>query len=235
MDDNKITVNYFDLGLHRGLEMDKFLHDTKELPCTVHIHGIEADPNYAKMCHQRFDKDDRVTIHNFAVGLEDGFTSLYLMPSGYGSSIYADKRQVTKLTKRVAQRRLSTFIRDLGLIPKPKNTIAILKVNIEGAEWDLIRDLDRSNLFGYFDMICCPNADPVHEGEPVFGWGLTRDMCKVPSLSQCVKEAQEILRKHGVVTESYVAYRGAGGVVEDIDGVIDMRQVVRDLIRSLGG
>lgn len=190
------AVYYFDLGLHRGLEIDKFLFDTEGLPCTVCVHGVEAHPSYAEGCRSRFADDPRVTIHNFAVGSEDGSIEFYLEPTGYSCSIYADKSHVTKQTRRVVQRRFSTFLCDLGLFPKPENSVAILKVNIEGAEWDLIRDLDRSNLFGYFDLVCCATADPIQRGRRVVGFGMTRDMCKVPSLNRYVKKARTILQKH---------------------------------------
>ena len=81
--------------------------------------------------------------------------------------------------------RCSTFLRDLGLLDKSPLTINIIKANIEGAEWDLISDLDEHDLFGLFDIYL--GADQ---------W--TADMLKCTDLLDRVGEAKRILVRRGV-------------------------------------
>lgn len=230
------TINYFDLGPHEGYEMADFLKISSSMSCVdVHIHGIEADPKFAGHCRERFASDSRVQIHNFAVGLEDGHADLFLSPvsDGQGSSIYADKPNVTQKPIRVPQHRMSSWLQDTGFLPKSAQTINIIKVNIEGAEWDLMRDLDQEQLFGFFDLFCGPKHN----------WGLMTDMRKIPSLQPYVEAGWEILEKHGVQVYKYIVYqkvlrkRRSSAVARFkrrafIENVIDMRNAITELLRD---
>lgn len=216
-----ITVNYFDLGLHTGLEIVEFLKNTDGLPdADVCVHGIEANPQLAEYCRKQFALDSRVHIHNFAIGLEDGYAELYLTPNdGLGSSIYSDKPNVTQKCVRVPQHRMSTWLGGMGFLPKPARTINIIKANIEGAEWDLMRDLDQQQLFGFFDLFCGPKHNQ--------GW--MTDMRKVPSLQSHVDGAKSILDKNGVQVHKYIV----SPMGESIANVIDMRKAISKLLQEV--
>lgn len=218
-----ITVNYFDLGSHVGLEVAEFLKDTDGLPdVDVRVHGIEANPKFAEHCRERFASDARVQIHNFAVGSEDGHVDLHLSEpckAGLGSSIYSDKPNVTQKRERVPQHRMSTWLGGMGFLPKPARTINIIKANIEGAEWDLMQDLDLEQLFGFFDLFCGPKHNQ--------GW--MTDMKKVPSLQPHVEAAKSILDKNGVQVHKYIA----SPTGEPIANVIDMRKAISKLLQEV--
>lgn len=229
------AINYFDLGPHEGQEIATFLEIADSIPdVDVHVHGIDADPKFVEHCRKRFASDSRVQIHNFAIGLEDGQADLFLSPvsGGQGSSIYADKPNVTQKPIRVPQHRMSTWLQDTGFLPKPTRTINIIKVNIEGAEWDLMQDLDRENLFSFFDLFCGPKHN----------WGLMTDMKKIPSLQPYVETGWEILEKHGVQVHKYLDSRKIlrkrrGAVVrfrerKFIKNVIDMHNAIAELLRG---
>lgn len=221
-----ITLNYFDLGLRRGLEIDRFLKETSDLDVRVQVHGIEADPHFAEQCQRRFEADDRVRIHNLAIGPVKGTTDLYLDTEwdGNGSSIYADKKGVSQHRVQVPQIQFSEWMKDMGLLSK-KASINVIKANIEGAEWDLIQDLEKHNLFGYFDLFCGPSRTVNTRKASRYG-GWTTDMNKIPSLRRHIRAARAILESHGIVVHKYLGYESE----LTPDPVMDMHKAVTALM-----
>lgn len=184
---HKEKVIYIDLGLHEGNEISLFLHETQGLNVDIEIYGVEADPKYYKYCKERFKKDKRVKIFNLAIGSVEGTMPFFMEKTGEGSSLYSDKNNVSTKKITVPVRRFSTFFKQL-----PKADYYILKANIEGAEWDLIQDLDKERLFPRLAILCGSNS-----------W--VADMSKIPSLSPKIPDALAILERNGVVIKNYCA------------------------------
>lgn len=189
----KVAIHYYDLGTHRGDEIKQFLKASSGLGA-VQVFGFEANPELCSSARRRFRHCDNVQLHNLAVAdADDTMVELYLEPRELlGSSIYPDKRNVrTHLTRDVHAVRLSAWIRDAGLIPKPGNVVSVIRANIEGAEWDVISDLHRAGLLSYFDL---------YLGNKTNWW---TDMMKVPSLHAHVPEMKRIMSGAGIVVHRF--------------------------------
>jgi len=218
-----VTINYIDVGLHEGNEISMFLGDLEGLPNTrLRVYGIEANPQYAKYCKKRYIDDDRVTIENFAVGLGGGSCRLYLDSDvGEGSSLYDDKVNVTAKYVEVPKKSLSEWLTEVGIIPKPKLTINIMRANIEGAEWEVIRDFDEKGVFSEFDLLCGSHKS----------W--LADMHKIPSLQDRIEEAKSILKRNKVKIYVYIGESRAYGASKHMKKNIRMRKKVSKLIQKV--
>lgn len=189
-------INFFDLGLFTGDETAEFLRivdsmaEGRERPIAC-VYGVDAHSAYARYCTQRFADNPRVFIHNLAIGSEERMTQLYLGAKLEASSLYRRKHDVPGgVSFPVSETRFSEFIRGLGLDRKDPQTVNILKANIEGAEWDLICDLEASGMWGLFDIFLGSNQ-----------W--TADMAKCTDLLPFIAKARRILDGHGVVVKPF--------------------------------
>lgn len=119
--------------------------------CTVH--AFEPDPIACSTLRQAFRNDESVLIHQAAVGTKNGYAKLYFHPGRdkelvytQSSSLNADKRNVSvsrfALVKVVE---LASFLQTLG------RGIAILKIDIEGSEAEVLLAIIRRGLYDHFD------------------------------------------------------------------------------------
>lgn len=192
-------INFFDLGMFTGEETAEFLRltdtlaDGRERPI-VCVYGIDANRAYADYCKKRFAEDPRVFIFPFAIGSDDGKQSfLYVGATPEASSLYRRKHDVNSgVSVPVQEMRFSSFLRGLGFTDRARDskTINIIKANIEGAEWDLICDLEANGLFGMFDIFLGTDQ-----------W--TGDMKKCTDLLTFVSKARSILDRHGIIVEPF--------------------------------
>ncbi len=210
-------INYVDCGLHEGNEIAMFLaHVGPEVECRVL--GIEANPQYADYCRQRFQRHPRVEIYNFAVASRDGECELYLDGCGEGSSIYADKRGVDPVAIRVPCRRLSRWLVEQRVLPKQAGHVNVLRANIEGAEWDLLQDFAQNGCWPHFDI--------------VLGAGWVTDMQKVPSLEPHINEALGILENHRVRPEIFVGPSRSYDLEPLMKRNVDLGRRVKELVKD---
>jgi FkbM family methyltransferase len=79
---------------------------------------------------------NRVKTFNFAVGIKKGFASLYIGDSGLASLYSQGERHVSVKT---------VTLEDIFSINK-LDKIDFLKVDVEGAEWDILRPTGRNHL-----------------------------------------------------------------------------------------
>lgn len=99
--------------------------------CAVHV--FEPVPQYAEEIRQRFRLNDRVVVHAAALGGENG--SLRLALEADRSSAHLTGREVTEAPVRAA----ADVFGELGL-----TRIDLMKVNVEGGEYDLLPHLIRT-------------------------------------------------------------------------------------------
>lgn len=104
-----------------------------EIKCNVII--FEPQPDFYKHCKERFKDNPKVKVENSALSKVKGTSELYVRMDG--TSFYKAWARSSDAVL-VSTIRLGSYIKD---IPK----IDLLKLNIEGAEYDVIPDLDRSN------------------------------------------------------------------------------------------
>lgn len=151
-----ISVIYLDLGTHKqGTELSWMVDFVLPQMCsTFEVYGFEASRESFKQICNKFSGRKNVKIINKALCYSlpfDGKRRLYKdMLDGIGDSLY---RQ-TASYEEVEAMRLSDFLRENNIIKD--NRIVLLRMNIEGAEYDVIKDLLESGfakyIKGYFGM-----------------------------------------------------------------------------------
>lgn len=91
------------------------------------IHIFEPHPNFIKQLRQRFDGNNAFIIHGFALGLTEG--TLTLTDDGDASSSFRNAKRV--VTGRIEP--VERFFENAAI-----SDIDLMKINIEGGEYDLI-------------------------------------------------------------------------------------------------
>ncbi len=118
------------------------------------VHAFEPDPVAFKVLSERFVKDANVHCHNMAVSSSDGVMKLYFReereenPVSYsvGSTLIATKSDVRLSTfAEVRVCRLADFL-------KRFDRVRFLKLDIEGAECDVLEDLIQEQLLHRIDL-----------------------------------------------------------------------------------
>lgn len=129
LDKNSVV---FDVG---GFEGDWAEKINRTSCCTVHV--FEPVPDFINALHQRFAGNGKVAVHAFGLGRSN--SSLNITLDGNSSSTFLEgaKQQTVQL------RDVTDVIRELGL-----TRIALMKINIEGGEYDLLERLIESGLIG---------------------------------------------------------------------------------------
>jgi len=151
-----ISILYFDLGTHKeGGEMSYVVDDVLPRVCTrFEAYGFEASQESFEDVSAKFSGRENIGIIHKALCYDlprEGKIKLYKdMEGGIGDSLY---RQ-TASYEEVDAMRLSDFLREKGVFGQ--RMIILLRMNIEGAEYDVLRDLVDSgiaeNIDGYFGM-----------------------------------------------------------------------------------
>jgi FkbM family methyltransferase len=124
----------FDCGSNIGISILYF----KIFHPDSRIVAFEPDPENFRLLKKNIEcnKLENVALHNYALGKEDGLCKLFNSPSGKGSlntSIYANEPK--EIFINVRMKRLSSFI---------KEEIDFMKIDVEGAEGEIINDLSEA-------------------------------------------------------------------------------------------
>jgi FkbM family methyltransferase len=180
-------INFFDLGMFTGEETAAFLRLTDQLVegrerPIVCAYGIEPNRALATYCTNRFADRPRVFVHQFAIGSSEKQSELYIGNVLEGSSLYRQKHDVGGTAVFVNEKRFSVFLRELRLDVRLPDTVNIIKANIEGAEWDLIQDLEANDIWDLFD---------IYLGDDQW----TADMKKCAPLLDKIGDARRILNQ----------------------------------------
>lgn len=147
-----MSVVYLDLGTHA--EAAELIHMVdRVLPrlCDdFESHAFEASPRIFARALRQVGGRPRVTLRNAALCRdlpEGGRLRLYNDEStGLGNSLY---RNDGAEFEEVEALRLSDWIRRRGI--DPEKSIVLLRMNIEGAEFDVLQDLVESGAAGIVD------------------------------------------------------------------------------------
>lgn len=119
------NVLVYDVGGYRGDWTSKML---EKYACEFHV--FEPHPEFFKHLSRRFAGFGAVKLHEFALGGESGRVSL--SSAAEGSSIVA-RRGVDSIQVNLVD--VCHHLRDHG------RPVALMKLNIEGAEYDLLERL----------------------------------------------------------------------------------------------
>ncbi len=148
-------VYYFDMGTHRQAAELDFASRLLSAKCrNLSAFGFEANRDAWESASHALAGAPRVQIVHLAVGFEipaSGKLRLYHSPDGgLGDSLYRRSESF----EEVDVVRFSDWLRAQGV--DPARSICLLRMNIEGAEYDVIRDLLEAGLAdsidGYFGM-----------------------------------------------------------------------------------
>ena len=151
-----VSILYLDLGTHKnGAELSMVVDEILPFVCKNFMaYGFEASHRSFQEVAEKFS--DRQNVHLINTALihaipESGKITLFEdMGSGIGDSIYRHSDR----GKEVEAMRLSDFLTERHLVRDGQ--IILLRMNIEGAEFDVLRDLVETGLSsridGYFGM-----------------------------------------------------------------------------------
>jgi FkbM family methyltransferase len=175
-------IQFFDIGQNRGDVSNMLINIAKELGQQYQLIGVEANPRWYHHCCDRFADDPNVTCLNYAIASHNGPVKLYQCTTNdVGDSIYSDKFNCGSSNIEVpgitATKLLRTF--------HSYCDIRVVKINIEGAEYDFFNDYD-------------PDITPVD----VF-CGTNDDVLKVKSLSEKAKAWYQKLAQRGIVVHRF--------------------------------
>ncbi len=191
-----MELNYFDLGLHKeAKEIDMFVKLCNENNIKYNIYGVEAHPQYCLDLKEKHKENINIKIINKAINDKNQQIKLYINYSfdGEGNSIFSTKHNVTKEYVWVEGIKFSDLIQQIRPTFKRENNI--LRFNIEGAEWHLINDLDKSGLFKYFKVMLGTN-----------------DLHKVGELKNKIDPYLNILTKNQIKIERYCGHKPKSNV-----------------------
>ena len=181
----KPRVNYFDLGLHTGLEL-KYILTHILMPhkkvINFKTYGFEASKKFAlrleEQCHPRSELNTTI-IHKAISNTEDKIklyrVNLEMQPSEVGNSIFRTKNNVTDEYEEAEGIIFSKWLKEN--VPDYEEHFNILKVNIEGAEWHLFNDMVDNDMLQYFPVILGAghDVDKVSELDSDKYWKLIND------------------------------------------------------------
>lgn len=140
----------FDVGGYEG----QFASDIFSRYC-CRILVFEPVSSFAERIEERFAHNPNITVYRAGLADENGSKTIFV--SNDASSIYGSE---SNLTEQVELVRASHFILDNNL-----DYINLMKINIEGGEYALLRDLVQSGLVRRIENIqvqfhrSFPNAD----------------------------------------------------------------------------
>jgi len=144
-------IRYFDLGVWTGREIDIMLNILPNFG-EFEIHGIEATKLSYENMVEKYKNYKNIHLYNFAINSYEGNCKLYYsVKKANGNSIYDTKNNVAvENWEEVKCMRFSKWLNNFNDLD---NTLNIMKYNIEGAELELFRDMNKENLFNKFDII----------------------------------------------------------------------------------
>lgn len=108
--------------------------------CIIHI--FEPYPEYAKKIEDRFKNNPRVSIYNYGLAKSASVENLYI--SADSSSTHKASGDAVE----VQLKEINAFFTGYNI-----NKVDLMKINIEGGEYDLLEYLILSNLIKKFDNI----------------------------------------------------------------------------------
>jgi len=203
-----MKIRYFDLGLHKGeelIDMQKFL---PSITNDFEIYGFEAAPthfnNYCKKLANQY-----TNVYNFAItNKHKSKIKLYYAHNKVGHSIHGTKQNITQdKFWSVDTIKFSDWLSDNNI--NLKDSFNIIKINIEGAEWEFFNDIVDSNLNKHINIFC----------------GAGHDVEKIKNFVNdgTVKKYYDLLKENNIILHRWV-------LSWKIHKNIDLHKMIKDMI-----
>tara|TARA_Y100000592_G_scaffold20908_1_gene32146 strand:+ start:1612 stop:2244 length:633 start_codon:yes stop_codon:yes gene_type:complete len=178
-----MRVNYFDLGFSWDCtEIDKIINDIfPSLDIKDYkVYAFDACKEYAIEAHEKYSDNSKVEIFNYAVSDRDEEIKLYHHWNRVGHSIYSTKEGISNKYEKVWSIAFSKWIKET--VPNFEESYNIMKINIEGAEWPVFKNMEENNIIKYFNLFC----------------GSGHDIEKVTELSGVVDEYWNLIKRNNI-------------------------------------
>jgi len=128
----------FDVGANIGMVSVVVAASTREMGVTVH--AFEPNPETARRARRNADLNrcDNISVHNLALGRESGFAKLYTRSGGSrGTDSMIPSGESRARSLDVAVEQGDELVERLEVSP------AVIKIDVEGAEMDVLLGLKR--------------------------------------------------------------------------------------------
>ena len=158
------NINYIDLGVHEGQEIDLFLKQFENVnDCKINIYGLEANKVLCDKLNEKYKNIKNIKLFNCAINDINKSTKLYIANNeGLGSSVFSTKNNVTNEYQEIEGITFNDFIHNN--VDNFESSYNILKMNIEGAEMFVYEDMIKYDLLKHFDVLC---GHPSHDVEKI--------------------------------------------------------------------
>ena len=163
---------FIDLGAYDGDTIEKAM---KLFPDMDYYYGFEPYSANFNALQKKLGKDKRVKLYKVAVGVKTGKQRLYSLSYKYfalhgkqvGASLIKEKSNINNDTYSIVK--VINFSKFLKYTFK-KDDLIILKVDIEGMEYELLNHLIETGMIEYINEIYCewhhhkmPSYDDIHK------------------------------------------------------------------------
>jgi len=141
---------YIDVGAHTGVYTQQYCQNGI-------VFAFEPNPVNQEILYQRFGRNPNVHIMPYAVGLTTGIVKLYRFPedkdchpnnTGRSSILSENKNVNANIFYEVQMITLSDFIIENGICK-----INTVKIDTEGAEYDILTDLMNKHIINRINTI----------------------------------------------------------------------------------
>ncbi len=153
-----MKIRYFDLGLHKGEELYDMQKFIPSLTNDYELYGFEAAPSHFNLYCKRFSNKN-TKIYNVAISNEhNSKTNLYFSQNEVGHTIHRSKNNVSSNKYwTVPTIKFSEWLKDNNI--DLKDSFNIVKINIEGAEWEFFNDIVDANINKNIHIYCGAGHD----------------------------------------------------------------------------
>ena len=146
----KKTINFFDLGTHKNAYELRWAYDEvlSKLPNPCKLYAFEANPVSYQQAIVETKNIPGLKMFNVALVNNipvNGMIRLYTMGDGLGDSIY---RSEESNYVDVPAKKFSAILKEEKI--DLANSINILRMNVEGAEYEIIKDIIENDLVKFF-------------------------------------------------------------------------------------
>ena len=155
-------INYFDFGVYEATEINWMINTFNELGITNYsVYGFEAYPPYFEKLVEKFKDNEKIKILNIAVSDTNDKLKLHLSEKGpEGHSIINTKINLSSKFVIVDVVDISNWIKNN--VADFKDTINIVRMNVEGAEINIFNTLINSGMHKDISIFCGSLAD-IHK------------------------------------------------------------------------
>jgi FkbM family methyltransferase len=166
----------FDIGGFRGdWAAEIFVRYSPEIKI------FEPVPEFTNKLRQRFQGNSKITVYPFGLGGQNQETTLYSHDDR--SSLYQQEGEPIQ----VSIKRISEF-----LAAEQKSAIDLMKINIEGAEYELLDDLIQSGFMASVRLVQVQFHDFVENAEP-----------RMTALQELLARTHQLTMHHKFVWENW--------------------------------